>query len=357
MADTPNPATTEWVPLWDLEGGSSGGGGPHAPTHETGGTDPITNLAGEVITSGTVADARLSANVALENTANVFTANQTIQNTDIVKLVIENPTTGLNLKKWTIFSWPYDFIRDLIFSATNDDGTEGLAPLSLKRTGDIAVSRNISMNGTLTGATNVPLTSQVNTWTQKQILSGTTGSYPRIEFINTSATPGYQRFYVQGTGNELMICAGEGEGAADGYLFINRGGTLNFSGQIYEAGRNWPIGYWQDYTPILTPVAGTITGGTIYGSYTLIGKTIIILISFSAMTFTNVSSVNVSVPYPIRSLGGQQGTLIATHLNGIWGNALAYVPSDGSIFQLYGNPSFANSADRYFWGQLIFPLL
>lgn len=37
--------------------------GPHAPTHETGGADPILHLAGSVIDTGTVADARLTPNV------------------------------------------------------------------------------------------------------------------------------------------------------------------------------------------------------------------------------------------------------------------------------------------------------
>jgi hypothetical protein len=37
----------------------------HAPTHNTGGTDPISAISGNIITTGTVADARHSTNVAL----------------------------------------------------------------------------------------------------------------------------------------------------------------------------------------------------------------------------------------------------------------------------------------------------
>ena len=48
----------------------------HAPTHNTGGTDPITALAGGVITTGTIADARLSSNVAKLNTIQTFTVAQ-----------------------------------------------------------------------------------------------------------------------------------------------------------------------------------------------------------------------------------------------------------------------------------------
>lgn len=79
---TPDPATTEWVPIWTpkgvIAGGGGGAGGPHHLTHEPGGSDAIVNLNGAVITTGTVADARLSANVALKNVANVFTADQTV---------------------------------------------------------------------------------------------------------------------------------------------------------------------------------------------------------------------------------------------------------------------------------------
>jgi hypothetical protein len=49
----------------------------HASSHASGGSDPI-SLAGAQITSGTLADARLSANVPLLASANSFTAGQTI---------------------------------------------------------------------------------------------------------------------------------------------------------------------------------------------------------------------------------------------------------------------------------------
>lgn len=41
------------------------GGTPHAPTHQLNGVDPITSLDASVIDSGTIDDARLSANVAV----------------------------------------------------------------------------------------------------------------------------------------------------------------------------------------------------------------------------------------------------------------------------------------------------
>src|SRR5262245_32559481 len=54
-----------WFPIGPgaVSGGGSGGGGAHHVTHETGGTDAIVNLDTGVITSGSLSDARLSANV------------------------------------------------------------------------------------------------------------------------------------------------------------------------------------------------------------------------------------------------------------------------------------------------------
>src|SRR4030095_8581015 len=55
--------------------------GAHHLTHEPGGSDPITALDGSVLTSGTVANARLSAQVARTDLANTFTQDQTIEKT------------------------------------------------------------------------------------------------------------------------------------------------------------------------------------------------------------------------------------------------------------------------------------
>ena len=46
---------------------------PHHLTHEAGGADEIANINAARLTSGTLADARLSTNVVLKNAANVFT--------------------------------------------------------------------------------------------------------------------------------------------------------------------------------------------------------------------------------------------------------------------------------------------
>ena len=71
---TGGPVTIDGVPIT----GAAKPPSPHHATHEPGGSDPIVALSGAVITTGTVADARLSANVALKNINNNFSASQVI---------------------------------------------------------------------------------------------------------------------------------------------------------------------------------------------------------------------------------------------------------------------------------------
>ena len=58
--------------------GPAGTAGAHHVSHETGGTDAVVALSGGVITTGTVADIRLSSNVALKNVNNNFAVGQVI---------------------------------------------------------------------------------------------------------------------------------------------------------------------------------------------------------------------------------------------------------------------------------------
>jgi hypothetical protein len=64
------------------------GGSGHGTAHNSGGSDPITALDAGVITTGTLVDARLSANVPLKNAANTFTPAQTFAS-DIVYTAVD----------------------------------------------------------------------------------------------------------------------------------------------------------------------------------------------------------------------------------------------------------------------------
>jgi hypothetical protein len=110
---TPNPATTEWVPIWQpagvIAGGGSGGGGPHHITHETGGTDAVVNLSGGVITSGTVVDARLSSNVVLADKQNTFVASPQSIVAPVPLWLFNDLAAGVNNRVTRIFGGSNNF--------------------------------------------------------------------------------------------------------------------------------------------------------------------------------------------------------------------------------------------------------
>jgi hypothetical protein len=60
---TERSSGTAWEVYSGSGGGSSGVPLAHAPSHETGGSDPITALAASVLTTGTIAAARLPARI------------------------------------------------------------------------------------------------------------------------------------------------------------------------------------------------------------------------------------------------------------------------------------------------------
>src|SRR4030095_10686131 len=68
--------------VWEAYAPSGGGGGvpppAHHATHEPGGTDALTALDAATLTSGTLPDARLSANVPRLNANNTFTGDQAL---------------------------------------------------------------------------------------------------------------------------------------------------------------------------------------------------------------------------------------------------------------------------------------
>jgi hypothetical protein len=93
--------------------------------------------AGDV-TSGTLSDARLSTNVALENVINIFTADQKIEKAGPI-ITINDTSQPVDLRKFRIFSTA----QRLTFDASTDAETSQISPLVLFRTGDVYVGRDL----------------------------------------------------------------------------------------------------------------------------------------------------------------------------------------------------------------------
>jgi hypothetical protein len=132
--------------------GPTGGAGPagptgpagviaaHAATHNTGGSDPITALAGPVITSGILPDARLSANIPRLNTANIFSAIQVVPDDSEVRgpagsLWLTATGAALDQKYWQLLN----VAGKLRIRSVNDAGTIEQANIEILRSGAVVM--------------------------------------------------------------------------------------------------------------------------------------------------------------------------------------------------------------------------
>jgi hypothetical protein len=235
----------------------------HHASHETGGPDAIAALAGEVITTGTVADARLSSNVPLKNSANTFTQPQTIS-LGTPRLVFRESPAPPNQGRMQIETGGL-----MKFQALDDTGTILTTPLTLNRDGSSLLQGPVTANGDITISKTVP----------------------RFGLNNTALAVDARlwRQYVDGAGNLAVSALNDAASvvqatpltlARTGNVAIG-GTTTSHTGSLSERGRLVAMGEWQD----LAFNAANFTaggGGTwtvnaaalLYNRYTLIGKTL-----------------------------------------------------------------------------------
>jgi hypothetical protein len=144
VAGPPGPAGANGVAGPPGPPGASGSG-PHHLQHETGGSDMVVNLDASVITSGTLNDARLSANVALLNRQNVYIGNNIFAaaaSSSSFRVQADYPVfnfysaAGAVNKKWLRFS---NVGGDFYIQKLDDDYTGG---------GNLLIIAN---NGVITG--------------------------------------------------------------------------------------------------------------------------------------------------------------------------------------------------------------
>ena len=118
----------------------------HHATHETGGSDAIVALSGAVITSGTVADARLSANVPLKNASNTFVnALQYLQDSPIIFVETAQPVDHRRIGV-TISG------QALHFQSMTDANGVVAAPLTLNRDGSATLPGVVAIGAVASGA-------------------------------------------------------------------------------------------------------------------------------------------------------------------------------------------------------------
>jgi len=138
----------------------------HHQTHETGGSDAITALDGSVITSGTLADARLSANIPRLTVANTFTTGQIIQGTTSARQIFTDPSQVANARSFQAYVGAQKFA----ITAVNDAVDTNLAtPLQLDRTGAAFIGTDVYEKGRPT---------PIGHWTAMPYSAGMFTAYP-----------------------------------------------------------------------------------------------------------------------------------------------------------------------------------
>ena len=125
----PGPAGPEGPEGPQGEQGLPGGAVAHAPTHRTGGSDPVALDAAQ-ITTGQFLDARLSSNVALRNVNNGFTDSQRVTRASPVLQLFDTASVA-NARAWQIG----DFGGGLFIQATTDDFATQQAVVTIDRAG------------------------------------------------------------------------------------------------------------------------------------------------------------------------------------------------------------------------------
>src|SRR5262249_57342652 len=96
--------------------------------------------SGAIITSGTVADARLSANVPLLNAANTFTTGQTVSSTR-PKLVLTETDAPANGKTWDMAA----DAQQLVIESLDDGGNTIAAAIPITRNGDLTLGHALTV--------------------------------------------------------------------------------------------------------------------------------------------------------------------------------------------------------------------
>ena len=198
---------------------------------------------------------------------------------------------------------------------------------------------------------NAAWTNLANVFTDDQFI---TKPGATLRMRNTSA-PANQQLWVMGCDEvpDFYFQARNDSGGINANAAIFRqNGDVNIGKDIFEKGRTVPMGHWTDYVPVLTPTSGTVTGGTRNASYAVVGKTLFIAFSISAVTVAgDPVDIHISLPFTVKPIGGADpyGVPI-NHYDGTkWGTCMGYVQATSAAFTFHGGPSFS-AGSKYFWG-------
>jgi len=261
-----------------------------------------------------------TAQVARKDQANTFTQTQKIENTD-PKLILSDTENPTDAKKFRLVN----FNQALLLDCVNDAETTQLAvPLTLARDGSATIGNNLTVNGT---GGNVALRNAPNTFTEIQTFNRT---IPELRMFEAGAPADARMFRAYGYGQQFVFDVTDdlANTVQATPLILNRGGDIVAGRNISEKGRTTPMGHWMavPYNAAnFTADSGTWTvpSGNVTYTYALIGKTLLLSLYINSSTLSVTPSF-LYVAFPTGIIGqNAQNSTCPIVTGGTWtvGNA------------------------------------
>ena len=194
----------------------------YAPTLST------NNFNASYINSGTIPDARLSANVPLKSTPNIFTQPQYIQSGN-PSLYLYDVAQPANLRNWRIMNQS----QTLIFYAQDDGESGWVNTMNINRVGDVSITRHLGVTGYLNvgnAAGNVALKNVSNSFLAAQDISCVN---PILSLLDTVGPANLKRYSLLVTnGNFYIQTYTDAGGWQSNALQLDYTGNLSIGGGL-----------------------------------------------------------------------------------------------------------------------------
>lgn len=235
----------------------------------------LTGLNATQLTSGTVPDARLSANVPRLDAIQTFTQQFTISATTPGFNFIETDQVA-NQKNWQMLG----LSGNLVISASNDAWTAQQS-FTFSRSGNLTVPGNILATKTRPEMQLLDPSGSGKARFQ-QVAADTFNIAQNLSFdgvgnwnLDDVAKPGLMLAFNPGAGVAVFLAASAGANPRTlvNMLTINNAGTISTAGLIIERNRSIPLGQRNLWTPAFTTAeGGTVGASSVDARFSVVGN-------------------------------------------------------------------------------------
>lgn len=324
---------------------------------DSGATWPPLALDAAIINEGSLADARLSANVPLKDAANVFT-NALPASIESAAPILQFKETdaAADLKLWRhavdaqIFKVQKltDALAATDLFTLNRDGQVTINPTVAGYGQDIVSSligivRSRIRNANNSASSGAGFNIGTDAGTIGELLGlatsySTTGAYIAGGVTLSSTGVGGLNLIANHASGALKLFTGA---SGSPRLTVSAGGDASFSGTISERGRSTPLGEWTSIAysaGIFTSNTGTWTvdsGDVATLAYTFIGKTAVIIFNIQSSSVGGVGSdLMITLPFTSSSTHGTVANSISYSENATFDSGYAVITAGSTLLRL-----------------------